>query len=604
MFGKSHQSKLIKLCFASILSASLFVHANTPIDTSAPSQLIAKVRSSTEVGLSWQAPDDVADIRGYRVFRDGKRIARTPMTFFIDTTATPGQNHTYHVQAVTRGRKLSLASNTDTVKTLNHDNNTGLRNGSVIRVGIARLADHCGSNNVEAINEAELNECLDKVVDHYTLEEQLENLQAYVARYTRQEDQALIDLGKRLFFSKALSQNFDTSCASCHHPAESCGSDGLSLSIGVNAENPDLMGLGRTDGSTVPAVGRTSPAVCNSALWVNSMFWDQRVRLRQANRDSEVGLVSTAPIQTPELAVTQAMNAQVASDDPLRLLMAQAHFPITAPAEMGDPSGFDSPQAYREFIAQRLSDEWKPLFQNAFGDDIVSFMRIARAMSAYQASFMFIDNPFFDYVQGEHDTLTADEKRGALFFYTGAGCANCHDGAMFTPERTRGPLYPQIGVHGVADGNAKNQFRMPSLLNVGITAPYGDKGVFATLERVIEHYSDVTGSLERFYGEKETCQLPQFEHLTDAQCDQVVGDAGNFVLSLNAQNRAASDRSDEAIIRGFSDREVQLLAAFLRTLTDPEAIAGSNEIKALIPPRDGGPDGHQFDAVNAQGEAL
>ncbi|TLX48019.1 hypothetical protein C1E24_04240 [Pseudoalteromonas phenolica] len=604
MFGQGHQSGLVKLCYASLFSAALFVNASTSIETSAPTELIAKVHTSTEVGLSWQAPEGVSGIRAYRVFRDGQRIGRTAMTFFVDSTASPGVEHTYHVQAVARGKITSLASNSDTVKTLAHDNNDGLRNGSVIRIGIERLSDHCGSNDVTAIVDDALNDCLDKVLDSAGIAPQLENLQAYVARYRRQEDRELIELGKRLFFSKALSQNHDTSCASCHHPAESCGSDGLSLSIGVNAENPDVMGLGRTDGSTVPAVGRTSPAVCNSALWVGSMFWDQRVKLRQANRDSEVGLVSTAPIQTPELDVTRAMNAQVDANDPLRLLIAQAHFPITAAAEMGDPSGFQSPQAYREFIAARLSTQWKPLFEKAFGDDSVSFMRIARAMSAYQASFMFIDNPFFDYVQGDHDKLTADEKRGALFFYTGAGCANCHDGAMFTPERTRGPLYPQIGVHGVADGNAKNQFRMPSLLNVGITAPYGDKGVFASLERVIEHYSDVTGSLERFYGEKETCQLPQFKHLSELQCDEVVGEAGTFVLDLNAQNRAASDRSDDAIIRGFSEQQVSLLAAFLRSLTDPEAMAGSNEIKALIPPRDGGPDGHQFDAIDAEGNTL
>lgn len=70
------------------------------------------------------------------------------------------------------------------------------------------------------------------------------------------------------------------------------------------------------------------------------------------------------------------------------------------------------------------------------------------------------------------------------------------------------------------------------------------------------------------------------------------------------QNRADSDRGDDVIIRGFSSQEVQLLAAFLRSLTDPEAMAGSNEIKALIPPRDGGPDGHQFDAVDNEGNAL
>ncbi|TQF71566.1 cytochrome-c peroxidase [Pseudoalteromonas luteoviolacea] len=606
MFGNSYWHLLRHVALVPIIMISTFASASTPIEVSAPEQLVAKVRSATEVGLSWQAPTGVEGIAGYRIFRDGKRIGRTKVTFYIDTTAVPNSEHVYHVTAFTRGKnKLSSQpSNIDIVKTLSSDDNDGMRNGSIIRVGIARLVDHCGTNDLNAIADSELDVCMDKLIDHYTLRQGLDDMQAYVARYRRQEDAQLIELGKRLFFSKALSQNYDTSCASCHHPAQGCGSDGLSLSIGVNAENADLMGLGRSDGTVVPSVGRNSPQICNSALWVDSMFWDQRVRLREANRDSEVGTVSTADIQTPELEVTRLMNEEVANTDPLRLLMAQAHFPITAPAEMGDPAGFESPQAYREFIAQRLSEQWKPYFKAAFGDEQVNFLRIARAMSAYQASFLFIDNPFFNYIEGQNDKLSEEEKRGALFFYTGAGCANCHDGVMFTPERTRGPLYPQIGAHGVADGNFKNQFRMPSLLNVGITAPYGDKGVFATLERVIEHYSDVTGSLERFYGENETCGLPQFQHLNTEQCEHIVGDAGDYVLALNAQNRAASDRSDDAIIRGFTPQQVSYLAAFLRALTDPKALAGSHEINVLIPSRDGGPDGHQFDAVNKEGNAL
>ncbi|WP_081310625.1 cytochrome-c peroxidase [Pseudoalteromonas luteoviolacea] len=606
MFESYYRPLIRQLMLVALFITPTYVSAVMTIKSSSPERLIAKVHSATEVGLSWQAPAGVEDITGYRVFRDGKRIGRTKVTFFVDTNAQPDTEYTYYVTAFTRGknRVSSLPSNSSIIKTLNTGENDGMRNGSVIRVGIARLVDHCGTNDLSEISDEALDGCLDKLIEHYTLREGLKDMQAYVARYRRQEDAKLIELGKRLFFSKALSQNYDTSCASCHHPAEGCGSDGLSLSIGVNAENPDLMGIGRSDGSVVPSVGRNAPQICNSALWVDSMFWDQRVRLREANRDSEVGTVSTADIQTPEIEVTRLMNTEVANTDPLRLLMAQAHFPITAPAEMGDPSGFDSPQAYREFIAQRLSEQWKPHFSAAFGDDQISFLRIARAMSAYQASFLFIDNPFFNYIEGQQDKLNHDEKRGALFFYTGAGCANCHDGVMFTPERTRGPLYPQIGAHGVADGNFKNQFRMPSLLNVGITAPYGDKGVFATLERVIEHYSDVTGSLERFYGDNETCALPQFQHLSSAQCEAVVGDAGSYVLALNAQNRAASDRSDEAIIRGFTPQQVSYLAAFLRALTDPKAHVGSHEINALIPERDGGPDGHQFDAVNKEGEAL
>ena len=131
-----------------------------------------------------------------------------------------------------------------------------------------------------------------------------------------------------------------------------------------------------------------------------------------------------------------------------------------------------------------------------------------------------------------------------------------------------------------------------------------DKGVFATLERVIEHYNDTTGSLTDFYENKETCDLPQFQHLTDEACQAVVGDGEAHVLALNAANREASDRGDNALIKGLTEEEISYLAAFLRSLTDKSALAGSNEINALIPPRDGGPDGNQLDAVDKDGKAL
>ena len=40
------------------------------------------------------------------------------------------------------------------------------------------------------------------------------------------------------------------------------------------------------------------------------------------------------------------------------------------------------------------------------------------------------------------------------------------------------------------------------------------------------------------------------------------------------------------------------------SLIDPKSNVGSNEIKALISLLDGGPDGHQFDAVDNEGNAL
>lgn len=569
-----------------------------------PTQLIAKTHSSTQVALEWRAPIDSEQVVAYRVFRDGKRIGKTKETFYVDTSAVPGSEHTYFVVAFARGKIVSEPSNVDTVKTLINDDNSGLHNGSVLRVGVLPLGQVCGTNSIEEVPAASLDACLDTVIEHYMLKEGLNDLRAFVARLRRAENRSEIELGKRLFHSKVLSKNYDTSCSSCHHPAVGCGGDGLSMPIGVAASDENVIGLGRHDGNVVPRVGRNSQPICNSALWVESMFWDKRVTLQQSNAESTVGMVSTAPIRTPERDVTDVMNEDIAAEHPRRLLVAQAHFPVVAEAEMGSAEGFESPQEYREYLAGRLQTDWGELFNDVYGSVKVTYLQVAEALAAYQASFLFIDNPFFDYIDGNKASLSETEKRGALFFLAGSGCANCHDGVMFTPERTRGPLYPQFGIHGVGDGNAKTQFRMPSLLNVGLTAPYGDKGAFATLERVIQHYSDTVGSLQGYFENNEVCLLPQFAHLNGEQCAEVVGEGADFTLETLAAQRAASDRGDNAIIRGYSEKEVEYLAAFLRSLTDPKAIAGSEEINALIPPRDGGPDGHQLDATDVEGNSL
>ena len=607
-FRKSFIHLSVGLLVPALLLAGGQARAET--ETS-PQQLIVNTHSASEIHLSWQAPEDSSNVKGYRIFRDGRRIASTKNTRFTDTELSAGTRYSYHVVAFDREKNSSDPTNTDTARTLVSDDNDGLQNGAGFSLGGMRLTDACegyGDRDRPALADIptdKLDDCLATAIEHYQLRPGLDNIRAYVARLRRQEDPALIELGMRLFHSKTLSQNNDTSCSSCHHPALGCGSDGLSLPIGVNADNPDLLGLGRSDGNVVPEVSRNSPHICNSALWVESMFWDQRIKMDKSNAADLVGVSTPDRIVTPESDVSDMVNNEVDNTDPLRLLIAQAHFPVTAPAEMGDSSDFESPQQYREYIATKLEPNWKDEFNQAYGSEEINFSRVARALAAYEASFLFIDNPFFDYLDGDLDSLNEDEKRGALFFYAGAGCANCHDGVFFSPERTRGPFYPQIGINAVADGNRDGlQFRMPSLLNVGITGPYGDKGVFATLEEVVEHYNDVTGSLVEFYGDKETCQLPQFAHLTEEECDTLVGGGGEYLLAANAESVARSGRGADALIRGFTQEEVNQLAAFLRTLTDKSALAGSNEINLLIPPRDGGPDGNQLDAVDNNGNAL
>ncbi len=595
-----------------------------------PENFVAVTLSATTSRVNWQAPTtDSEAVVSYSVYRNSTLVGETTETVFYDSGLSANTDYSYYVKSQFSTSENSIASNVDSIKTLVSDAKSGLQNGGLVRTGQAAFFESCGTEEfrgrqftIEDIADDGLDACLTTIFafHDYTLADGLEDMQAFVARLRRQEDLALIELGKRLFHSKTLSKNNDAACSSCHHPAISCGGDGLSLPIGVNALQPNLLGPGRTNGNAVPSVGRHSPHICNSSLWLQSMFWDKRVTINESNAVTPSGTVSINEVRTPDRVVSDAVNDYVNTYtdqmDPLKLLMAQAHFPVSASHEMGDSENFASDADYRDHLASKLDERWDEQFIAAYGSNEKNFTLIARAIAAYQASFVFIDNPFFNYLEGQQEALSNDEKRGAILFWSSeSGCSNCHDGVFFTPEVTRGPLYPQYGPNAVADGSGndaddgspdKNQFRMPSLLNVGLTAPYGDKGGFQTLERIVHHYDHIQTSLEEFYNNEEACSLEQFKHLTAEECVELINGGDDYILELNlAQIEAANGvGAPGPAPRGFTDNEIGYLVSYLKSLSDPSAVAGSPEINSLIPVRDGGPDGNQLDAVDESGEPL
>ena len=628
---------LLSLCLTACSGGGNDHNTDIEVDDSAegqrggiPENVVAVTLSATTSRVSWQAPAiNLEPVVGYKIFRNGEEIAQTSATVFYDSELSANTPYSYYVKSQNTASQNSEISNVDSIKTLVSDDKSGLLNGGLVRTGQAAFFESCGAEEfrgrqftIENVTDDQLDSCLATIFDFhdYTLADGLEDMQAFVARLRRQENLALIELGKRLFHSKTLSKNNDAACSSCHHPAISCGGDGLSLPIGVNALQPNLLGPGRTNGNAVPSVGRHSPHICNSALWLESMFWDKRVTINESNAETPSGTVSINEVRTPDRIVSDAVNNYVNTFtdqmDPLKLLMAQAHFPVSASHEMGDSENFASDTEYREHLASKLDGRWDEQFIAAYGSAEKNFTLMARAIAAYQASFIFIDNPFFNYLEGQQEALSNDEKRGAVLFWSSeSGCSNCHDGVFFTPEVTRGPLYPQYGPNAVADGSGngaddgspdKNQFRMPSLLNVGLTAPYGDKGAFQTLERIVHHYDHIQTSLEEFYNNNEVCSLEQFKHLTANECTDLINGGDDYILELNrAQIEAVNgEGSPGPAPRNFTESEVGYLVSYLKSLTDPSAASGSPEINSLVPPRDGGPDGNQLDAVDESGEPL
>ncbi|USD22455.1 hypothetical protein MJO52_04820 [Microbulbifer variabilis] len=569
---------------------------------SGPGKLIGHAFSGTSIGLAWERDGET-----YFVYRNGERVAQTSNNFFVDKNLTVATEYSYLLNMV----DTASASEADqiVVKTLVNDTNTGLNNGTEDDVVNERISTFAECKNVSSaldLLEEDLDNCLAAMLELNRMASLVEDIRAFAARVRSEQEPAMVELGMRLFHNKSLSANQDASCSSCHHPAIGCGGDGLSMPVGINAVDSTLLGPGRSDGiNEVPIVPRNSPATCNTSLWSRGLFWDNRVSL------SPNGV-----LRTDSTDVTRNTSSVVGSGS-LALLMAQAHFPVTAPPEMGDivDFGYDDSvdenfTAYREdILAANLDIEaWGPLFTSAFGDPEINFSRIAQAIAAYEAVQIFIDNSFFAYVEGNLQALNAEEKRGAITFMSrDSGCTFCHKGAFFTSEALMAANYPQIGIGTDESGSGADlggegslgfgAFRAPTLLNVAITGPWGHSGQFGSLRRNVEHYRDQGVSIASYFANNEMCDLEQFKDLQD--CPSKVAPNG---LVLSQDILAGNDGGG---VNRLTDDEIDLVVIFLGTLTDPAAAnSSSNEIQFLIPPRDGGPDGKQLDARNRNGESL
>lgn len=251
-------------------------------------------------------------------------------------------------------------------------------------------------------------------------------------------------LGRVLFYDKSLSLNNTISCASCHKPA-----NGFS--------DPAVKSLGFNGGQT----GRNSMSLVDAKYYPNGrFFWDQRA----ATLEDQV----LVPIQDlVEMGMTlPALETK---------LKSLAYYP--------------------------------PLFQRAFGDSNITSGRISAALSQFVRSIVSYQSKY-DAGRGTlppapapppnaaFPNFTPQENRGKEVFLTPTlgGCAACHGSETFTaPEEKNNGLDAATtdrGFGAVTNNIAMDgMFKVTTLRNVELTAPYMHDGRFATLEQVVEHYS-------------------------------------------------------------------------------------------------------------------
>jgi cytochrome c peroxidase len=257
-----------------------------------------------------------------------------------------------------------------------------------------------------------------------------------------------VELGKLLFFDPILSDDNTLSCAHCHHPHLGF-SDGQPRSRGRGGKGA---GRERTGGIELT---RGAPSLWNT-VYSHRQFWDGRA----AHLEEQARMVITTP---------EEVNA-----DPAELVRELKAIP-----------------------------EYRALFDKAFGGkdgEAITFKNITYAIAAFQRTLVSFDSRFDRYAAGDGSALSPQEKRGLkLFLSPKTRCNECHGIPVFADRNFKviGVPDPKDGPADVAKpeaergrgGGPNGAFKIPTLRNIALTAPYMHNGVFETLEEVLDFYA-------------------------------------------------------------------------------------------------------------------
>ncbi|CUH78782.1 cytochrome c peroxidase [Tropicibacter naphthalenivorans] len=380
-------------------------------------------------------------------------------------------------------------------------------------------------------------------------------------------------LGQMLFYDKILSGNQNISCGTCHHHSLN-SADGVSLGIG---EGGSGLGMDRTPGDGLSLISARIPRNA-PALW-NLGHRDMRVlfhdgRVEQVDSD---GLRFRTPAGT---LLPEGLNS---------VLAAQALFPMSSDAEMaGKPDENPVSAAFAERIdlgweqvAERVRNtpEYAYLFRRDVREvrskDDITIVEIANALAAFIGTeWQSFDSPYDDYLNAGTPLPPLAEKGRALFFGD-AGCANCHNGPLFTDQNFYAVGVPQFGpgrafetLIGSDVGRMEvtklpadaYRFRTPSLRNVALTAPYGHSGAYPTLRDMIRHMCDPITSRNAWT--PGMARLPQVDWLK----------ANDFVLAANTQEMARQVAHLDLQPVKMIEEDIDAIEAFLNALTGQSAM--------------------------------
>jgi cytochrome c peroxidase len=239
-----------------------------------------------------------------------------------------------------------------------------------------------------------------------------------------------IQLGRQLFYDQRLSADNTISCSSCHIQKFAFSNAGNAVSKGIRGQKGT----------------RNAPSLGNVA-WRKSYFWEGG---------------------SPSLEL-QAMG------------------PITAHDEMAaEPSAL---------VAElKAIPAYKKAFSNVFSDGI-TMNNITKAIASFERTIITNRSAYDKYRNGDETAMSKAAIRGMeLFFGETGDCFHCHNGFNFTTEALHNTglkrTNPDLGLARITRRKEdEGKFKVPTLRNVALTAPYMHDGSVPTLEKALEHYN-------------------------------------------------------------------------------------------------------------------
>ncbi len=301
-----------------------------------------------------------------------------------------------------------------------------------------------------------------------------------------------VELGRMLFYETKLSKDNSISCATCHQQSNAF-TDGRIVGIGIRGQKVD----------------RNTMSLVNMLWSTSHKFWDGRA----ANLED------------------------------------QALQPIKNPKEMD--------LKLSELLLKLNSDPvYKAKFKSAFNTNKIREEHVAKALAQFQRTLISQDSKYDKFLKGELQ-LSEQEQRGMQSFFThpdpsiglrGSNCGDCHRNFLtdgfndgfdgFANNGLEDDEHLENGLFAVTKNPLdKGKFKIPSLRNIALTAPYMHDGRFYTLEEVLNHYND---------------------HIRmSSTLDILIREASNEYREPN-----------DPIALNLTKEEINEIIAFLKTLTD------------------------------------